>query len=139
VENFKLGLVFLSVFLNFYLISELKRQSSVQNVSLENLGARIQTMVSAQPAAAGADKSISNSALMDMVNTAVHDEMARVRPSAGLSAVSDSQRLDQLQARLETLQNGLSEKAAGGGGKEKKLKEEAQKLKQEILAACTKK
>jgi hypothetical protein len=140
VENLKLGLIALSVFLNFYLISELKKQSSAHMVSLENLGSRLQSLAK-EPSTGGSDKSISNSALMEMVNTACHDEYLRGKPSTMNTTASDSQRLDQLQARVDTLQNSLSERAAagGGGGKERKLKEEAQKLKQEILAQCVRK
>ena len=140
MENAKIAMLAVSLLLNLYLISEQKKSTAESRFTLQGITAKMETSAKAG-GGAEANSNISDKALVDLVNQTVREEFSRAIPNDDAAAgAAINQRIQQLQARADSLAAKIQERASGAGSeKEKKLHEEAQKMKQEILALCVKK
>ncbi len=139
MDNIKIAMLAVSLLLNLYLISENRKQASQTTYMMQGLTAKMDLATKSSPTAE-ASANISDKALIDLVNASVRDEVSRAIPNDS-SAVMTAElaRIDQLQKRVDALQIKMQERSSTAGSeKEKKMREEAAKLKQEVLALCVK-
>jgi hypothetical protein len=140
MDNVKIAMLAVSLLLNLYLISEQKKSTAESRFTLQGITAKVEAAMKSD-GSTEASSNISDKALIDLVNQTVREEFSRAVPNDDATAsTAINQRIQQLQARADALSAEIQKRAAGAGSeKEKKLREEAQKMKQEILALCVKK
>lgn len=138
MDNIKIGMLIVSLLINVMLYSEVRKQAGKHDAAMTAITTKLDLngKAAGQPLT-GTDP--KDKSLSEMVGAAVHEEFNRAMPqSSGGMAPADKAKMESIQERLEKLQARIDEKGNSTQDKEKRLREEATKLKQEVLAACVK-
>lgn len=146
MENLKIGMLAVSLLLNLLLFNEVRKQSAANSLAVQSLSTQIAAAGNSARVANAGSGGPGDQALMNMVNQAVREEMARYGSNTGSmrgngsGSSMDSSRLIDLQKRVEEVQKKIADKTGSAGKeKEKRMMEEAAKIKQEVLALCVRK